>query len=220
MEVNVSIDLLLGIDHGTRCTHEVLGPNDLADRLPSKIIDGWSTELQRGWQIFCHLLRRLEDFGRGVRTDLTWRRASYDLDCICKDGDFHRECDSECYEYWEGSWEAGRGSLTSQHDKRSHIRHLWAAVQTELLTYRRIHEDDSWLSSYFDLDGLLTSLHMGTQISMPLLDRSMIRPYCCCGRTGERWSCALREDLEAHHFNNLDVWDRTSFISLPCHFLP
>ena len=100
MEVNVSIDLLLGIDHGTRCTHEVLGPNDLADRLPSKIIDGWSTELQRGWQIFCHLLRPsvnivhpscgqatfFEDVARDVRADLISEPPSYDLDCICKYG--------------------------------------------------------------------------------------------------------------------------------------
>ncbi|KAJ9496750.1 hypothetical protein H2202_007824 [Exophiala xenobiotica] len=238
-KVIVSIDLLLGIDDGIRCTHEALRPIDLADRLPSKIIDGWSAELQRGWQIFCHLLRPSEhnvDLSNGQETffeesaqdirgdliseptsedDLISKSTSDDLNCICKDGNFRRECDEDCHEISAWRQERYPGRLPSQDGKRSDIAHIWAAVQTELHTYRRIHENDSWLSPYFDLDALLTSLQTGAEISMPLLDRSMIRPYCCCGRTRTPWYPALREDMEAYDFSNMDVRDRASFIPIP-----
>jgi hypothetical protein len=100
------------------------------------------------------------------------------------------------------------GRLTSQHGKRCDIAYIWAAVQTELLTYRRIHENDSWLSPYFDLDALQTSFQMGKEISMPLLDRSMISPYCYCGHTGNPWGPVLGEYMEAYNFSNLYVRDR------------
>jgi hypothetical protein len=213
IEVIVSIDLLLGIDAGTQCTHEALRPIDLVDRLPAKIIDGWSTELQRGWHIFCYLLRPSEhnvDPSDGHKTFFDWH-------CICKDGSFRREYDSECHDF-SAFLQKYNQDRFSQHGKRSDFVHIWTAVQTELITYRRIHENDPWISSFFNLDALQNSFQMGTEISMPLLDRSMISPYCCCGHTGNYWGLALEEDMEAYHFSNLDVRDRTLHIPLPCHY--
>ncbi|KAK5454309.1 hypothetical protein LTS15_006309 [Exophiala xenobiotica] len=231
-KVIVSIDLLLGIDDGTRCTHESLRAIDLAERLPSKTIDGWSTELRRGWQVFCHLLRPLEhivdansgqetdfeEFAQEIRADLFSEPTSADPGCTCKDRGYRRQCDDDCAEYLLEHWGPESDDLFSNHGKRGDIGHAWAAVQTELLTYRRIHEHDSWLSSYFNLDALLTSLQTGAEISMPLLDRSMINPYCCCGRTRSAWGPVLREGIAAYYFSNLDVWERTSFIPLPRRF--
>ena len=107
------------------------------------------------------------------------------------------------------------GTFTHQFAKRSDLGHIWVAVQTELLTYRRIKQGDPWLSSNFDLDALLASIQIGGKISMPLLDADMIQPYCRCGSTSSRMPCALREDLAKYYFGNLDVWDRTSFITAP-----
>ncbi|KIX03560.1 uncharacterized protein Z518_07113 [Rhinocladiella mackenziei CBS 650.93] len=219
----VSIDLLLGIDDGTRCTHEDLRPVDLAERLPSKIINGWSAELRRGWQIFCHILRPYEpivarsrrrepsfdnsviDFSQDSLGDLTEDSFSHDSNSGCEDDNFRSACGEEC-DYFP------------EYYKRSDIGHVWAAVQTELLTYRRINEADPWISSYFDLDAVLAGLKTGEEISMPLFDNRMIKPYCRCGRPGGSWKHVLRERIAEYYFGNLDVWDRASFIGLPCRF--
>lgn len=215
----VSIHLLLGIDDGTCCTHEDLRPIDLAERLPSKIINGWSAELRRGWQIFCLILRPFEpsvarslgrelspedfdiDSTRDSRGNLTGDCLSPDSDSTPAAGNFPSECNGDCSEF-----------SSTQYAERGDIGHVWAAIQTELLSYRRINEPDSWLSPYFDLDALLTGLQTGQNISMPLLDKGMIKPYCRCGRWEGSWGSVLRERVAAYYFSNMDIWDRTSFI--------
>jgi hypothetical protein len=210
---SVSVDLLLGIDDGTRCTHEDLRPIDLAERLPSKMINGWSAELRRGWQIFCHILRPFEPPGvrscerepysensisgvdQGSLEDLVESPFTHTSDSSDEGDNYPRECDYSCNEFWTRYYDRTTGSYTSQFARRRDIGHVWAAVQTELLTYRRINEADPWLSSYFDLGALLIGLQTGNEISMPLLDNGMIQPYCRCGRSTYAWDPVLRESI-------------------------
>ncbi|EXJ67656.1 uncharacterized protein A1O5_09002 [Cladophialophora psammophila CBS 110553] len=111
----VSIDLLLGIDDGTRCTHEDLRAIDLAERLPST--DGWSAELQRGWHIFCHILRPVESAGTRLcetkllyedfmldstldsLDDINQGSPSHDSGSSREHGVFPSECSAECSEF-------------------------------------------------------------------------------------------------------------------------
>ena len=107
----------------------------------------------------------------------------------------------------------------------SHTRqlgHIWAAVQTELLTYRRHEDGDSWRSKYFNLGGLLGMVQSGDEVSMPLIDDGMMEPYCACGRFSGTWDIPSREDVAGHYFSNLadlDVWTRNSFIDVPVRIL-
>jgi hypothetical protein len=234
----VSVDLLLGIDDGTHCTHEHLRPIDLAERLPSRVINGWSAELQRGWQIFCHILRPFEP----IVAQPHWEKPPFedlitdvDLDALedvpedshgyvsvssDEDTSFPEDCTEECFDYWDPEYfDIETETLTSQYAKRNDIGHIWAAVQTELLTYRRIKEGDAWVSDFFDLDAVFTGLQMGTEISMPLLDNGMISSYCHCGHPPHHWEPVLREGIAEYYFGNLDVWDRSSFITVPSRYL-
>ncbi|KIW64180.1 hypothetical protein PV04_09133 [Phialophora macrospora] len=233
----VSIDLLLGIDNGTDCTHEDLTPFGLAERLPALIVDGWSANLRRGWQIFCHILRppqsltdqsaetqpiedhSMLDFIQGAPVE-SMELSSGHHDghtSTSQRGNFRRKCGRGCAAHWENSpyYDDDTDDLVSPFTTDNNIGHLWAAVQTELLTYRKIKEGDTWLSGYFDLDAVLTGLQTGTNISMPLLDKGMIKSYCQCGRTAPHWEHILREDIAEYYFSNLDVWERTSFIEEP-----
>jgi len=49
------------------------------------------------------------------------------------------------------------------------LGHIWAAVQTELLTRRRLREGDLWVSEFFDMDTLLENLELDEELSIGLV---------------------------------------------------
>ncbi|KIW93793.1 uncharacterized protein Z519_05108 [Cladophialophora bantiana CBS 173.52] len=93
---------------------------------------------------------------------------SHDSDSSREHGVIPLECSAECSEFWDEDWD--EKEYTSQFANCNELGHVWAALQRELLTSRRIKEDDPWVSDYFDFDALLTGLRTGERISMPLLD--------------------------------------------------
>jgi hypothetical protein len=93
------------------------------------------------------------------------------------------------------------------------LGHIWAAVQTELLNYRRLEDGDPWTSENFDMGALLDSLEAKTGIYIRLVKDLMMKPYCICGTFQDIHEiCVIREEAAAYYFSNLDDWNRTSFI--------
>ena len=95
------------------------------------------------------------------------------------------------------------------------IATLWAAVQTEFLTYRRIEEADPWISEHFDMVTLLRSLNSGNGVDIGLVKHDLMRrSFCRCGRFdwGDRRNATI-EDVSATYFANLDRWDRATYLS-------
>jgi len=95
---------------------------------------------------------------------------------------------------------------------------LWAAIQTELLTYRRIADTDPWISSNFVMGALLGGLENGFGISLlPLVDKDMMKPICRCGRflDADDEACAMVQEASAYYFSNTDVWKRAAYIVVP-----
>lgn len=237
LTVQVSVDLLLGIDDGSHCTHVYLRPIDLAEKLPSRVINGWSIELQRGWHIFCHILRPFEPIAvrphperptfENLMTDVDLHLSEHVPEESCNhdslsgddDSTFPAICTQDCYDYWAPEYyDQDSDTWDSQYAMRNDIGHIWAAIQTELLTYRRINEGDAWMSDFFDLDAVSRGLQTKTQISMPLFNNGMISSYCRCGYPPNTilWHHVLREEIAEYYFGNLDVRDRSSFIGVPC----
>jgi hypothetical protein len=92
---------------------------------------------------------------------------------------------------------------------------LWAAIQTELLTYRRISDGDPWLSPNFSMHSLLDGLKIGSGISsLPLVEQKMMKPFCRCGRFNNvnDEACVRVEEACAYYFSNLEDWKRSTFI--------
>jgi len=100
----------------------------------------------------------------------------------------------------------------------SRLATLWAAVQTELVTYRRLREGDSWISPYFDMQALLRDLEdpEGADISIDLVRRRMMKEFCDCGIFFEAddYADVRMEEVSSHYFSNLEQceWTRRKYI--------
>jgi len=190
----ISLSLLFGEDDGNTCTHNSLSPAELAETLWQTKVSYWSTTAAMGWQILLHIIREAEE-GSGNQHGLLEPSSPDNLtDC-----GFH--------EYFDGGYVFGANER---------LGHIWAAAQTELLTYRRRSEDESWTSENFDMEALLQSLETKTAVSIPLIQKSMMRRYCPCGLFKDGWvECSYgvrREGAAAYYFSNLDDWARTSML--------
>lgn len=151
--------------------------------------DQWSSKAKTGWAIIYHILRITEDICL----------SGYEpVDCVCRSS----RCPGE-HAF------SGNGQLLA----------LDCAVQTEILTYRRLREEDPWVSPFFDMLSVLRSLETGESLSIDLITKGMMQPLCDCG-----WFCGddrddpwspRAEHVMKYPFSNLDDWFRTTFISRP-----
>lgn len=226
-KAHISLDALMNRDSATECSHEDLDPLQLAERVPDSLMVGWTEEVMLGWQVFCSTLRYARDERRPKS-----KKVSKGKD---RDDDFNAFLDFSDDEM-SGNEDIEDADLDDESDVEeepcSHsktvtknfyggskvIGTLWAAIQTELATYRRLTEDDPWISEYFDMRSLLDGLNNGGLITIPLVDGDMMSPFCQCGRflevTDE--ACVCVDEVCREHFANLDSsWSRTAYIMIP-----
>jgi hypothetical protein len=107
-------------------------------------------------------------------------------------------------------------------DGYDQFNRLFAAVVTELLTYRRIHEGEPWMSGNFSLLDLLQGLEKdGYLSSIGLAHKNLLKPFCNCGRfIGQKYrKLASADDACMHYFSNMDDWYRTKFIPFEVEYL-
>jgi hypothetical protein len=121
-------------------------------------------------------------------------------------GEIDKLFSDKCYDHWDMD-------IPSCFGKSAYLGHIWASVQAELLSYRRLKENDPWTSEYFDMEKLLGSLELGDGISLGFLEQDMLQPYCRCGRFGI--DTPHREQTAQYYFGNLDDYTRLTAISLP-----
>ncbi len=118
---------------------------------------------QLGWKIFVPVLQRAEHDRASLAAtrvvDLNDEDDDDDDDDI--DSDIgHRRLPCDCGR--NDSWRDDPDNYCLNED----LGTVWAAVQTELLTYRRLREEDQWISVNFDMQ----ALHNNNQcpISVPV----------------------------------------------------
>lgn len=211
----LSINALLGInDEEGDCTHFELDPLQLVHQLPDIFMSDWTVEVKLGWQVFVRVLCLAQD----ERTASSLRRHSRDKRSTNHDDEM--DCDRKT------DHEDPPGKKMCDHQKShgnfycgsNEIASLWAAIQTEMLTYRRLAEGDPCISDNFDMQALLDGLENGSGVSfLPLIAREMMQPYCHCGRfkNAEDEACVLVDEASRDYFSNLEDWNRTTFIIMP-----
>jgi hypothetical protein len=89
---------------------------------------------------------------------------------------------------------------------------LWAAVQTELLTYRRLHDNATWVSPAFNMANLLDGLQSGSGIQIDIVTESRMSDFCDCGRFvgAENPAIPRADEVSRHYLSNLeDSWRAT-----------
>jgi hypothetical protein len=203
-----SIAALLGLESNDRCSHEDLSPIDLTEQVPESMTHTWPLPARNGWQLFCLVLRKSHN-ERSLQ-DLENQEHEDDYD-FCPTSfrgiEGIDELFSEtCRDHWAGD-------IPSCFGGSAQLGHIWASVQAELLSYRRLKENDPWTSEYFDMEKLLRSLQLGDGISLGFLEQDMLAPYCRCGRFG--WDTPHREQTAKYYFGNLDDYTRLTAIPLP-----
>jgi hypothetical protein len=227
LKAHISLDALRSRDNATECSHELLDPFELSERVPESLLTGWTEDAALGWKALCTLLRharderrdrskpprrrheRMEDFRIFIEISDDELSKSSDTEDDESDGEVDEEL---CQHSKPTTGNFYGGSKT--------IGVLWAAIQTELATYRRLTEEDPWISRYFDMRSLLDGLLNGGTISIPLVEDSMMAPFCECGRffdvTDEACPCVDEVcNPDTDYFANLDVWSRSTYIMIP-----
>jgi hypothetical protein len=170
------------------CNHSELRAGQVAEFAPRRCISEWPDKARIGWDIFCHILKIAE---RGW-----WRAKELKVEDI-----IFRKCRQH-------NWPMALHVL----DERLPV--LQAAVQTELLTYRRLREEDPWISPSFDMPSVLRSLKTDQPFSIDLIRKDMMQqPICECGgfMTTENY-IPRAEHVMRYHFSNLEDWSRTTFL--------
>lgn len=220
LKAHVSGQALLTTTQADVCDHEELDPLELTDRVPDSFTSAWSPEVIVGWKILRHVLRRSQAEWSPRRSQ---RRSPPEQEKHDDEfGEFIAYNDEETSVDDERSTDEQlpTNCTTVGYHKRNFfgrnkvLATLGAAVQTELLTYRRLERGDSWISSNFSMHDLLGSLDGGTDIRIGLVQKRMMRSFCDCGKFFEAddESCVRVDEASAHYFSNVEDWNRSTYI--------
>lgn len=89
---------------------------------------------------------------------------------------------------------------------------LWAASQTEMLTYRRIKTSDPWISDKFDIQQLLRGLNDGLGLTnIPLYKHGLMSDFDTMGWfKGSVPFYSTAQEVCRRYFKNLEGWGRGS----------
>lgn len=218
-KANLSINALLGINEQRECTHELLDPLELGEKVPSAAWDAWSEEARLGWECLMAVLRFVhpEKARRAVPGSNQGGYDDYfDYSEFPSSGNEQLDAENSNMEEDDHFEECRhrRGSEEFCANNRQ-LGVLWSAIQTELVSYRRLREGDPWLSDNFNLTVVRDGANEGVGFSsLPLVDRGMMKPACACGRfdkVGIQGFIATTDEACAFYFSNLNDWKRSSF---------
>ena len=222
---NISLELLLGQAEADECTHHRMDPCRLAKQIVARASQPWSGNIVKAWEVMIRILTDSQVHWRSEVSDEERLPAEppYDVDIdifIEYDGDNHSV--SDIYDQSdENSDDRFRHecSVTRFHynclGSSRILAPLWAAIQTELLTYRRQNEGDPWISRRFDMDVLHQSLIHDNQVAIALVQDDMMKPFCSCGKFIEYHSeIPTIQEATRYYFSNMDDWSRTSFLNV------
>ena len=230
-KASVSLQALLSDGGVSECNHEELDPTQFAEELSISLPSMGSNELRIGWQVLIQVLKRSQsewDAGPSERRSASKYGDNYDdSDQSSESGEDAMSIDCEVSmipsddEMSADEEESGeshrciRCSLDRDHffGGSKVLASLWASIQTELLTYRRLQEGDGWISQNFDMNALNESLMRGNKVDIALVQKEMMKPYCWGGEfLSATPACPIVDDAAAYYFSNLEDWNRTNFL--------
>lgn len=223
LKASISVQALLNTEEEKECHHEELDPVELAEKIPNGLKSMWSGELSTAWQVICHVLRHSQAEWKGKSSKLQSKGddhndyfdmfVRHEEDGMSTDGGVNDE------EHLPSECSAG-GYHQNFFGKSEILAPLWAAVQTEFLTYRRLEEGDKWISQNFNMHTLNEGLTVGGKVDIDLVQKNMMKEFCSCGEFPPhdkiKPTCPDMEGVMAYDFSNLDdLDDRTTITEAP-----
>jgi hypothetical protein len=219
-QATISVEEILKTSEGGKCHHTSLTPLELMQQVPGNIIDGWSDSCRVGWNCFARVLIQAEEHNLSSRDKMSdsgderESAAGLDHDEELSASDFAEQYACDLTSDIGGS--PHTMLKLKCHDGKMGL--LWATIQTELLTYRRINDGDPWVSAHFSLKALEAWL-MGRSADFltPLVEDRMMQKHSQCGwfHRAESLPFPAAQDVSARYFMNMDIYDRATFIDVP-----
>jgi hypothetical protein len=225
LKIEVSVPALLGQAEPGGCSHHPMSAYELMQAVPQEIISTWTPECQEGWACISQVLLLSDsptqdgpsedddtfDNGDDLMDDDTFD----DGDTSMGDHDtpenggchWHSEIDVDLHDEW---LRLPCGS--------SKLGLLWATIQVELLTYRRITLGDPWVSKNFSMAALGAWLEgKASEFHTPLTTENRIKEHTCCGwfPWAADFVIPIAEEVCTEHFMNMEDYGRASFIPRP-----
>ena len=204
---SISVAALMQTDAtGIMCDHEELTPAELADKISTyPVVSSWNAKVRSGWAVFCGVLRLCED--------IQAEPESSGDDVIMED-------DQLFSHHFIGTSEPDGGLRELHfdiHEPRCYFRTrrdlatLWASVQAELLTYRRLDDGMEWISQNFQMEQLRIQLDRGESLSVGFAEQNLLKPHCICGKFGG-YPIEILSDVTNPDIANLDIWERATYM--------
>jgi hypothetical protein len=232
IEAHVSLDMLVGREMLDKCSHSSLDPLQFAEQIPRDLMSDWTEEVRLGWSVFCKVLGFAQDERRKGETQTPSQRYNrarefnVDFDDLMINEDHADDASLQDSEEDEDEDEEDSEEVWCQHHKTHgnfydgsrEIGQLWGAIQTELLTYRKVVESDAWISKNFVMSSLIGGLQNGFGVSLlPLVENGMMKSVCRCGRFRKAHdeACVMVQEVSAWYFSNTDIWKRATYIVVP-----
>ncbi|MCJ1381270.1 hypothetical protein MMC17_004379 [Xylographa soralifera] len=185
--ISIPLSLYLGKEYSDpevpnpACDHEKLNPAQLAASIPDRYVQAWSEKAQTGWRVLCLILQvaQSEAQGREAQEPEADNTEADDTEANDTEADDTEADDTEADDQFCTRCE---NIIANFFGKHKALSVLWAAVQTELLTYRRLHESNPWISDNFDIQAVLRSLEDGGDtIAGKLTVDGLMKALCSCG---------------------------------------
>lgn len=201
----ISISMLLEHDQQNECRHPEMNPVDLATTLlQTSHIREWTPEVTLGWKILIAILQH--DGTKSGDKYIPHTNSYEDMESNkgCEDG----LCHHHIYEYKD----AREIKIVRYGNER--LEMIFACIQVELLTYRRLCEGVPWLSPRFNMEMLLRGVESNDDNYLKTLlgdlretEESLLRSYSCCGlflNAIYLWRPVKREEACTSYCANLD----------------
>ncbi|KAF4500014.1 hypothetical protein FAGAP_3781 [Fusarium agapanthi] len=218
MKANISVEEILNSSDAGQCRHTQLSPLDLMKAVPGDVMEAWSGSCRVGWGCLTGVLTLAvsqQDQERSGRSHTSssplgdeWPGTPTSSFSESSD---HDSCGRLFQEVYHDDW-------LKLPCNGPRIGLLWASIQTELLTYRRVKEGDSWISKNFSMEAMKAWLDEDdTELSMPLVQQRMFKMHGRCGwfEIAADFLCPIAEEVCTEYFMNMDIYNRTSYIERP-----
>lgn len=222
LRVNISVDNILGTPGVGECRHTLTSPSELLQRVPKRVTDDWTDDCRTGWNCFAKILSRAEEHEHSQSNDSDSQSNHSDSQSNHSGSDWEDQSmadpdknPTKCYFFIENY--GAHGEWLKLKCLNEDMGLLWATIQTEMLTYRRVNEGDSWISENFSLRALEDWLFGHTaDFHTPLVKNQMMKQHSKCGwfHDAETFVCPAAQEVSANYFMNMDSHERSTYIDI------
>ncbi|KAI1110494.1 hypothetical protein F5Y14DRAFT_443917 [Nemania sp. NC0429] len=216
LRVNISVDDILGTSVGGRCSHASTSPSELIQKVPEHVIGAWTDACRVGWNCFAEILSQAEEHEHSKHNESDSQSDHSDSDWRSESVEDPGETPERC-EFMNRYYGKVHGGWLKLECQTADMGLVWATIQTELLTYRRVKEGESWISENFSLEALEDWLFGHTaEFRTPLVQDQMMEPHTKCGwfKDAETFVCPCAQEVSANYFMNMDIYARSTYIGI------